>query len=104
MRSPENKYSVAATPLPDAILFSLVQQAIIILLSAMILDGGNLLQACLYGIAAFWIGVGVIWFRRRVAVTRTDVFLIRWGALPLCVISFFVTGLIWRQRGQAVFF
>lgn len=70
----------------------------------MILDGGNLLQACLYAIAAHWVGVGVIWSRRGAAATTTDGLLVRWGVLPLCIISFFVTGLIWRWRGQDVFF
>lgn len=104
MTVPRGKYSFARTPLPDAILFSLVQQAVVGILGCLILDGGALLQSCLYAIAAYWIGFALIWFRRGAAVTKTDVFLVRWGVLILCVASFFVTGLVWRLRGNGVLF
>jgi hypothetical protein len=93
------KSTIAATPLPNALIFSSAQQVLVLLLGSMILDGGALLQTCLYGIAAYWIGFGVIWFRRGASVTRADIGLIRWGVVPLCVTSFLLTGCIWRLRG-----
>jgi hypothetical protein len=94
-----NKYSFVATPLPHTILFSLVQQALVVILGSMIHDGGALLQTFLYGIAGFWIGVCLIWFRRGASLTKADVTLVRWGVLPMCVISFLLTGGIWHLRG-----
>jgi hypothetical protein len=103
MSASKGKYSFATTLLPGAIQLSLVQQAVVAVLGSLILDGGNLLRACLYAIAAYWIGFALIWFRRGVAVTKTDVFLVRWGFLILCVASLFLTGFIWRLRGHDVF-
>jgi hypothetical protein len=99
-----NKHSFAATPLPKAILLSLFQQAVVLILGCLVLDGGALLQTCVYGIAAYWIGFCVIWLRRGAAVTKLDVALIRWGFIPLCIVSFFVTGCIWHLRGYDNFF
>lgn len=104
MSASKDKHSFAATPLPGAIQLSLLQQVIIVILGLLNLDGGNLLRTCLYAIAAYWIGFLLIWFRRGAAVTKTDIRLIRWGFLVLCVASFFVTGTVWHLRGHDVFF
>ena len=92
-------YVFATTPLPEATRFALIQQAIVIFLSAGILDGGALAQVCIYALVAFWGGAGVLIARRRAALTRVDIILIRWSYIPLCVVSFFVTYWIWSLRG-----
>lgn len=92
-------YDFTTTPLPEAIKFALIQQAIVILLSAGMLDGGELAQVCLYAFFGFWGGTGVLIAKRRGALTRVDILLIRWSYIPLCIVSFFLTHWIWSLSG-----
>jgi hypothetical protein len=78
---------------------ALVLQVPILVLAGMILDGGGVFQACAYALAGFWGGVGVLRLRRRGYLSRLDSFLIRYGYILACIISFFVTHWIWRLRG-----
>ena len=75
------------------------QQLIIFLVAAMILDGGLLLEVCLFAAASFWVGAAVIWFRRRGTPTTLDLLLIEAGNVPLCVLGFFLSYWIWSRRG-----
>ncbi len=75
------------------------QQLIILLLAGAILDGGVFLQLCIFAAVAFWIGVAVIWLRRRTTPTKLDLLVIEAGYLGLCVISFFLSYWIWSRRG-----
>lgn len=77
-----------------------MQQAIIMILAAMILDGGGIGQVCLFAIFGFWGGVLVLRARSRGVLTRVDLMLIRGGFLLVCVISFFVTRSVWAWRGH----
>lgn len=92
-------YAYTSTPLPGAVTSALVQQAVVIFLSLMILDGGVIAQVCLYAFAAFWGGAGLLIARRGAALSRLDLGLIRGGYLPVCIISFFLTHWIWSLRG-----
>jgi hypothetical protein len=80
-------------------LSAFVQQAVILVLAGMILDGGLIAQMCFYAFAAFWGGVAVILFRRRQSPTKLDLVLVRGGYLLVCIISFFLTQAIWHWRG-----
>ena len=79
--------------------FVLVTQSIVLVLESMILDGGGIAQVCFYAFVAFWTGVLVLCFRRRGALSRVDLLLIRYGYILVCVISFFITRWIWDWRG-----
>jgi len=81
-----------------------MQQAVVAILVCMIPNGGSLLLASLFGIAAYWMGFCLIWLGRGAAVTKLDVALVRWGFLPLCIVSFFVTGFIRNLRSHDNFF
>jgi hypothetical protein len=89
----------AATPFASAIYSACIQQAIIMILAAMILDGGCIGQVCLSALLAFWGGVLVLRVRTRGALTKTDLMLVRGGYILVCVISYFVTRWIWHLRG-----
>lgn len=78
---------------------ALVFQMPILLLSSLVLDGGGIAQVCFFALVAFWVGVGVLHIRRRGALSRVDLWLIRWGYILACIISFFVTRLVWAWRG-----
>lgn len=79
--------------------FILVVQSIILVMASMVLDGGGIAQVCFYALVAFWGGVVVLHFHRRGALSRVDLLLIRYGYILLCIISFFITRLIWHWRG-----
>lgn len=74
-------------------------QALLGLLSALILDGGT--SARIFGIAliAFWGGAALLVWRRPQSPTGTDIELLRFGYLPLVVIAFLVVHFIWTLRG-----
>ena len=75
------------------------QQLIILLLATMVLDGGVLLEVCLFAAGAFWAGVALIWFRRRGSPTKLDLLVVEAGYVPLCVLAFFLSYWIWSKRG-----
>jgi len=79
--------------------FVLVQQTIVIVLAGMVLDGGAIFQVCFYAILAFWGGVAVLCSRRKKPYTPVDILLFRYGSIPLCIISFYLTRWIWHLRG-----
>ena len=79
-------------------LFPLVQVVIASMLAAMILDGGE----CSHMVACAALGYAgglALMASRRNALTKADELLIRWGFPILCVVSFFVTQLVWLLRG-----
>lgn len=82
----------------DNVTFTLVQQVPILLLTSMILDGGMLFAVTGYAAAAYWVGFGIITARRRGHLTLVDTMLLRWGFLILCLVSPFLTGVIWHFR------
>jgi len=92
-------YVFATTPLPGATRSALIQQAVVIFFSNLILDDGAVAQVCLYAFAGFWVGAGLLVARRGAALTWMDIRLIRWSYIPLCVAAFFLTHWIWRLRG-----
>ncbi len=85
--------------LRDSIVFSLVQQCILLTLGAMTLDGGRVFQVCAYAALAYWGGFVIIMARRRHHLTSADKILIRWGYMMLWLISGAVTGFVWHLRG-----
>jgi hypothetical protein len=92
-------------PLPisqkyDSPIFEAVAIQIILgLLGLMILDGGVIAQICGIALVAFWGGAAVLIWRHPQSPSRVDIELIRFGYLPLIIISFFLVGWIWHLRG-----
>lgn len=94
--------SNATHPVPSVkseLPFVLVTQSIILVLASMILDGGAIAQVCFFAFVAFWGAVAVLRLRRRGALTRVDLLLLRYGYILACIISFFITRWIWQMRG-----
>ena len=83
----------------DNLVFSLVQQAIVMVLASMLLDGGVVARIVIYAIAAYWTGFVIAYALRHHHWTAADRILARWGFLILCPVSGFVTGLVWRIKG-----
>jgi hypothetical protein len=82
-----------------AIIVSLPQQVATILLTVLMLDGGVLRQVCGMAFLAFWVGVGLIMLRGPLSPSRVDLFLIRFGFVPLFVAACFLARFIWQIRG-----
>jgi hypothetical protein len=87
------------SPYRHATRSALVQQALILVLAGMILDGGDVLQICLAALLAFWAGVAFIRWRRPQAPTKLDLVLIEGGYLAICVVTFFAVHFAWYLRG-----
>lgn len=74
---------------------ALILQVILGLLAMMVLDGGHIAHTTGIAVLAFWSGAAVIMIRRPTAPTQTDLRLIRFGFLPLLVITFVLAEWIW---------
>jgi len=92
-----NTQPTITAPYRRVIRSALTQQAFILVLAGMILDGGVVAEICLFAAVAFWVGVALIRFRRPVP-TKVDLVLIEGGYIVLCLISFFLAQWIWRLR------
>lgn len=98
--APQSMSFTLAPPLyKDAIKLALAQQIPILLLTAGILDGGDLFHICLIPSVAFWVCLLLARWRRPEAPTKLDVILIKWSYVPLCVATFFLVHWFWRLRG-----
>ena len=74
-------------------------QALLGLLSTLVLDGGTTARICGIALVAFWTGVAVLIWRRPESPIQTDIELLRFGYLPLVVIAFLLVHYIWTLRG-----
>ena len=77
----------------------LIQQAVVLLLTSMVLDGGDIFNMCLIALVAFWVGALIIGVRRPQTPTRSDLVFIRFGYFPLCVLTVSFTLSLWRWKG-----
>jgi hypothetical protein len=77
-----------ADQLHDAVTFAVVQQGIVVPLCAMVLDGGTMFVASLIACAAFWIMAVTVLVRRRRNVTAADVWMIKFGYLPMIAATY----------------
>jgi hypothetical protein len=83
----------------DAETFAFVQQSLVLVLASMMLDGGGFFQVCFYAFVAYWAGVGLLRLRAKAGLSKVDLLLIRYGYIPVCVLSFLLTYWIWHLRG-----
>lgn len=81
-----------------AIFEAVALQVLLGLLSGLILDGGDTAHICGVALIAFWSGATVLIWRHPQSPSRLDIELLRFGYLPLVVLTFFVTHTIWSLR------
>ena len=82
--------------LRTAFHWSIVQQGILVLLAALVLDGGIIFQRVLVAMIAFWCFVLVLLIRRRTQPTSGDILFIKFGFWPLIVIAVVITTVLGR--------
>ena len=78
-----------------AIFDALVLQVVLGALSMMLLDGGRVAHTTGIAVLAFWSGAALVIIRRPTAPTPTDLFLIRFGFLPLLIVTFALAEWVW---------
>ena len=88
-----------ARTLRKAVGSAFCQQLAIFALAATILDGGLIAEVCVFAMLAFWIGVAIIYFRRRGAFTKADLIFVEAATVPLAVLAAFLCLAVWRARG-----
>jgi hypothetical protein len=94
------RYSLPISPSYRSPIFEAVAlQAILGILSLLILDGGTTARICGIALVAFWGGATVLIWRRPQSPTKIDIQLIRFGYLPLAVFAGFLVHFIWHFRG-----
>jgi len=76
--------------------FAIAQHFLAVLLTAFLLDGGAMLRASLFAVAAHWVVILLVMIRRRSTPTAFDLGLIRVGFLPVAVVAGVVAGLLGR--------
>ncbi len=83
----------------DAIKAAILLQLLLTLFMLLLLDGGYTagIGACVMG--GFWIGVAAIIFRRPRNPTPLDLFYVRWGYVPLLVLTVIIAPVIPRLHG-----
>jgi hypothetical protein len=109
--APRHPHAIAkAIPMPNVLtqaqkkhspfLFPIAQVIIASVFSIMVLDMGECSHAVAFAAVSYAGGL-LLMAPRRDALTPVDEFLIRWGFVMLCVISLFLSQLIWALRGYA---
>jgi hypothetical protein len=76
---------------------ALAQHFTVLLLTAFLLDGGQMFRSWLFAVAAHWIVILMVMFRRRSSPTPSDLWVIRVGFLPVAVLAAVITELLGRQ-------
>ena len=74
---------------------ALILQAIVCVLSGMVLDGGRFAHTVFLALLAFWCGATMIILRRPKAPTKWDLVLVQFGFLPLVMLTFALAGWVW---------
>ena len=83
----------------DATLIAVMLQIPMTILLSLATFAETLLQLWLFALSAYWLGYAIIRIRRPKTPTRLDCFLIKWGILPLLIITCFLADFIWGLRG-----
>lgn len=83
----------------SAIPFSFGYQLVILLISGMILDGGQCVQFVLVAMACFWGSAIVLISRRRWTPSKGGILYIKWGFFPILISIPFILGFAWKLRG-----
>jgi hypothetical protein len=95
---------LASSPISPAyespVKVALLEQAIVFILAAMVLDMGETLHAVMVAVVAYWLAFGVVLFRRPGSPTPGDLRLVRHGFLLVFLIVFTVGLKVWHAMGR----
>ena len=88
-------------PLILALKSGVILQVFLFVLTALILDGGQIMRQFLVAMIGYWLGVALIALRRERAPTATDLLFIRYGSLVLLLLAPFVATLVYWFIGES---
>jgi hypothetical protein len=95
------RFSTALAPaLVSAVKASLLQQGVVLILAALVLDGGRTFHAALVAAMAYWLGLVVVAVRRPSSPTAVDVLLVKYGFLFILLIVLTVGPMVWGALGR----
>jgi hypothetical protein len=86
-------------PYWDGLRVAAVGQVICLILTSMVLDGGQMRQYFLVGAFAFWISIIELAARAKGRLTAFDAYYLRWGWLTVCFAAPVIMRVVWAWRG-----
>ncbi len=86
----EAKQTFRLSELQSALGWVVLVQVVILMLTALLLDGGYCGRICGCAMGGYWLMLGWLALRRRNALTATDAVLIRYGFIIWLMIAFLV--------------
>ncbi len=78
---------------------AVIGQVICLILTSMVLDGGQTRQYFLVGVLAFWVSIIELAVRASGKLTTFDSHYLRWGWLTVCFAVPGIMRLVWAWRG-----
>lgn len=88
-------------PLVQAIAVGAVTQFLLWLLTALLLDGGQLNRQCVVAMIGYWIIAAVPIVRRRKTPTKVDLLFLRWGMVPMIAVMPLIAIVVYRIIGRS---
>lgn len=79
-----------------AIAFSFGYQVVLLLISGMVLDGGQCAGYMLVSMAGFWASVIVLILRMRWTPSKIDILYIKWGFFPILISLPLIMSFVWK--------
>ena len=80
--------------------FAVVEQVLLMVLSAFVMDTGEFANITVHAIIAYWALALIMLLRRPLAPTSADLIVLKWGTFLFFGISFFLTPFIWSLRAD----
>ena len=77
-----------------ALQVATVFQVVIGILAAFTMDGGQLAWVWCSAMVGYWVGFAFVRVRRKSKPTKVDLFVLKWGFVPLFVLAFFLLALL----------
>ena len=82
-----------------ALIQALALQVVLLILGAMVLDGGECLSAVVYSSIAYWAGLAFVVFRRPSTPTGGDLVFVRYGLIPIVIGGVLLFIYVWGKKG-----
>jgi len=79
---------------------ALLQQGIVIVLTAAMLDGGLCFNTALIALIAYWLAYGIVIVRRPCTPSKVDLILVRYGFLAIFAVVIIAGPWVWRAVGR----
>ena len=85
----------------SALKTAVIVQMILLVLTALMLDGGQMFRLCLMAVVVHWIGIGIVAVRRGAVPTTLDLLFMRYGAVILTIAAPFVAAVVYSFIGES---